>query len=63
MTLYEDDVQESVLYKIATDNMKEVLMENLVPGEVYYVRTDKQGYVIEFVNADFKEYIDGKNES
>lgn len=63
MTLYEDDVQESVLYKIATDNMKEVLMENLVPGEVYYVRTDKQGYVIEFVNADFKEYIDGENES
>lgn len=57
MNLYKDDVPESVLYKISANKMDEILSNNLVEGEVHFAVTDEKGYVIEFDNADYLDYI------
>ncbi len=59
MTNYEDDVQESVLYNIAADQVLDILGDDMFPGQVYYVVTDKKGDIIEFVSAEYKAYIEG----
>ncbi len=55
MALYEAEVPESALYEIANDKIKEIMSNELVTGEVYFVLTDLQGNVIEFENAQHKE--------
>lgn len=57
MVLYENDVKESVLYTIAPDKVSDILGEDLFPGQVYYAETDEQGNVIEFMSAEYKEYL------
>lgn len=56
-TLYENDVQESVLYNIATDKISEILGEDLFPGEVYLVQTDEKGHIIKFIDPDYENYF------
>ena len=62
MTLYQDNLPESVLYRIAEDNMTDILQQTMYPGEVYFVQTDIDGNIIEFEDAAYKEYIQIINE-
>ena len=58
MTLYEDDVPESVLYKIAPENMDYILQESMYAGDVYFVETDENGDIVNIEDAAYREYID-----
>ena len=58
MTLYQDDFPESTLYTIAKENITDILINPMYPGEVYFVQTDKDGNIIDFEDAAFKEYIE-----
>lgn len=58
MTVYENDVQESILYNIATDDINEILGDDLFPSGVYFVETDEDGSVKQFIDADRKNWID-----
>ncbi len=55
MTLYENDVPESVLYTIAS--VSDILRNDLIPGAVYFVQTDKQGNITLLKNATYKADI------
>lgn len=61
MTLYEDDVKESVLYKIAQENMEYILQGPMYAGEVYFVETDENGDIVNIEDTAYKEYIDYMN--
>lgn len=58
MTFYENDVAESVLYNIATDQVSDILGDDLFPGSIYFVKTDKQGNIIKFISAEYKRYLE-----
>ena len=58
MTNYEDDQPGSLLYKIAPEALANIFASNQYAGEVYYVKTDIKGTIIDFKNAEYKEYID-----
>ena len=58
MTVYENDLQESIIYNIATDQINEILGDDLFPGEVYFVETDKNGSIKKFIDAERKNWID-----
>lgn len=55
MTIYQDDMPGSALYSIEKDMIKYVSLSNKFPGEVYYVKTDKNGEIIELEYAEYKE--------
>lgn len=61
MTMYEDDLPISSLYKISKENSDYISYTNKFSGEVYYVKTDKDGNIIEMEDASYKEYIDTIN--
>lgn len=58
MNFYENNVKESTLYEINSDNIKNILGDDLFPGQVYFVQTDLNGNIIDFINAEDKENID-----
>lgn len=58
MTLYESDIPESVLYKIAPDMEFDILGDGMEKGEVYYIETDEHGNITELINAEYKEYLE-----
>lgn len=58
MTHYETDIAESVLYSIGPEEVLEVLGEDLTKGEVYYVETDENGNIVEFISAEYKEFLE-----
>ncbi|HHX62567.1 MAG TPA: hypothetical protein GX707_17920 [Epulopiscium sp.] len=62
MTLYEDHVQESVLYKISPESISCILEESMYPGEVYFIQTDENGNIIDFEDAAYRAYIQIINE-
>lgn len=63
MMIYENQVQESVLYSLLEDKSKDILLgQNFFPGEVYFVKTDANGKIIEIEDAQHKEYIDTIND-
>lgn len=58
MTLYDTDIQASVLYKIADNRELEILNDGMSKGEVYFIETNKDGRIIEIINAEYKAYIE-----
>lgn len=58
MTLYEDNEPWSVLYSIAPEEISRILVECMYVPEVYYVKTDKEGKIIDFEDAANKDYIE-----
>lgn len=63
MTLYENDVLESVLYNIASDRSKDILEDGLFSGEVYLVKTDRNGNIIELIGPEDKKTDEELSES
>ena len=62
MTLYHDDFPESALYGIAKESMSNILGNPMYAGEVYFVQTDKDGNIIDFEDAAYRQYIETINE-
>ena len=62
MTLYQDDFPESTLYGIAKESISNILENPMYAGEVYFVQTDKEGNIIDFEDAAYREYIKTINE-
>lgn len=63
MIIYENHVKESLLYSLLEVKAKDILLgQNFFPGEVYFVKTDENGKIIEIENAEHKEYIDTIND-
>ena len=58
MTVYQNNVYESVLYQIIPDQIKEVTGDDLFPGSVYFVSTDKSGRIKAFISAERKEFLE-----
>ena len=58
MNMYENYVEESILYDILPDQISEILGDDLMYGEVYYVQTDSDGNITNFINADLKAWIE-----
>jgi len=57
MTIYENQVIGSLLYKILLKDTFEALGEDLTVGEVYLVKTDDKGNVISFKNAEHQRFM------
>ena len=62
MNLYQDDFPESTLYGIAKESISNILENPMYAGEVYFVQTDKEGNIIDFEDAAYREYIKTINE-
>ncbi len=62
MTLYNDDLSESILYTIAQAKSSKILGEKMYSSEVYFVKTDDNGEIIDFEDAAYKAYIELINE-
>lgn len=62
MTFYENDLAESILYKIAKENTSYILGDDLFPGDVYFVKTDAEGNIIEFINPEYKAFLESSFE-
>lgn len=58
MTLYENDIYGSVLYKVDPDQVSEVLGDEMVIGEVYYVETNNKGEIIHLIDAQKKAWME-----
>lgn len=58
MTNYENDVPESILYSIVAEEVREILGDDLFPGQVYFVETNGQGNVTSFISAEHKRYLE-----
>ena len=58
MTLYEDDLAISVLYTIAPEKNEYIFSSGMYAGDVYYVKIDENGSIVEFEDAEYKGYID-----
>lgn len=58
MMYYENDVAESILYDIASDEISEVLGDDLMRGQVYFVTSNQAGEVIEMVYAEDKRWAE-----
>lgn len=58
MTAYQNDSYESVLYRIQPDQINEVMGDDLFPGSVYFVGTDKSGRIKEFISAGRKRFLE-----
>ena len=56
MTVYENDVKESVLYNISAKENTEIGKGELFTGAVCYVKTDKNGDVISLIEAEYTAY-------
>ena len=48
MTMYENEVKESVLYQVAEDRLEEIIDDNLFIGEAFVIKTDEEGNIIYF---------------
>lgn len=57
MTFYENRVQQSALYKIAPDMVSEILGDDLFPGGLYSIRTDKEGNINYFVSVEYEVFL------
>ncbi|HHX62566.1 MAG TPA: hypothetical protein GX707_17915 [Epulopiscium sp.] len=62
MTLYENDVPESVLYNIAPEEIRDILGDDLFPGQVYFVETNEHGKIKHFISAERKKFLEECNE-
>ena len=58
MTNYENDISESILYNISDKKKIDILGDDLFPGDVYFVQTNENGDITDFISADYKNYID-----
>ncbi|HZJ83600.1 MAG TPA: hypothetical protein VFD57_07305 [Clostridia bacterium] len=58
MALYENDVPESILYRIAPDRTSDILGDDLFPGEVYLVQTDDGGNIIDFIDVEYMAFFE-----
>lgn len=58
MTLYENDIKESVLYNIKENRSRDILGDDLFPGQVYYVETDENANIVEFISAEYKRFLE-----
>ena len=57
MTLYENEVKESVLYNINLDETDGIWSDELFPGVVYLVKTDKNGDIISLIEAEYSARV------
>lgn len=63
MIIYENDLKESLIYSLCEENSELILIgQNFFPGNVYYVRTDEDGKIIEIEDAQHKDYLDIMND-
>lgn len=62
MTAYENDIRESVIYTIVASEIRDILGDDLFPGEVYYVETDEQGRIKHFISAERKRFLEASEE-
>lgn len=63
MTLYENDICESVLYNIDPDKKFELLGADVFKGTVYHVTTDDEGNIIDLINAEYKQYLEKSSQA
>lgn len=58
MIVHENEVLESVLYNIDQDKKFDILGDDMFKGEVYYVKTDGKGNIVELISADYKRFLE-----
>lgn len=58
MYYYENDIRESLLYQINVDQLKEILGEDLTESFVYFVETDSEGKITNFIDAEYKNWVE-----
>ena len=58
MAIYENQVLESIVYRVAEDKKDQLSKEQFYPGKIYFVKTDEDGNIIEFTEAEHRAYCD-----
>ena len=58
MIVHENEVKESVLYKVDENNKFDFLGDDMFKGNTYYVTTDERGYIVELIGAERKKFLE-----
>lgn len=58
MTIYENQISGSILYKVDPNEISEVLGDEMQVGEVYYVQTNEKGEIIHLIDAERKRWME-----
>lgn len=62
LIMYDNNLLESVLYKINQKNKADVLGDEMPFGEVYFIKTNQDGDIISLIDAGRKDWIEASNE-
>ena len=62
MIVHENELKESILYKVDNDNKFDILGDDMFKGDIYYVKTDKGGIIVELISADRKMFLEESSE-
>lgn len=57
MTAYTNESARSGCYSILESEISEILGDDLFPGEIYFVKTDENGNIIEFIDAYQNSFV------
>lgn len=62
MIVHENEEEESVLYNVDQDKKFDILGDDMFKGEVYYVKTDGKGNIVELISAEYKKFLEESSE-
>ena len=57
MTAYTNESARSACYHILESEISEIFGDDLFPGEIYFVKTDENGKIIEFIDAYKNSFV------
>ena len=58
MIVNENEVKESILYKVDSDKNFHILGDDMFKGDIYYVKTDERGIIVELISAGRKMFLE-----
>ena len=58
MIVNENEVKESILYKVDSDKKFDILGDDMFKGDIYYVKTDERGIIVELISAGRKMFLE-----
>ena len=62
MIVNENEVKESILYKVDSDKKFDILGDDMFKGDIYYVKTDERGIIVELISAGRKMFLEESSE-
>ena len=62
MIVHENEEKESVLYNVDQNNKFDILGDDMFKGDIYYVKTDQEGIIVDLISAERKMFLEESSE-